>query len=117
MSDSQFQFPELFQFFGGYFYQGWSADYNWESQQLHFAAVVRHFKSLNPPSTVNRVISEIEQLLLINASEKELDETLAALGNNYYLTAKEGDHRQWLTAILSILRESAVNDRILRELN
>ncbi len=117
MSDSLFQFPELFQFFGGYFYQGWSADYSWEGQTPNFASVVRHFKSLNPPPTVNSVISEIEQLLAMNLDEKELDEILSALGNNYYLTAKNGDHRQWLTDILSVLRESAVNDRILRELN
>ena len=116
MNDYRFKFAELYQFFGGYFYQGWAADYRWEEGGANFAAVVRHFKAVNPPVTVGRVKSELEDLLALELDEEKLTTVLNELGNNYYSLPNESDNRQWLEQILEILRESPTKSRVLREL-
>lgn len=117
MSNYQFKFPELYQFFGGYFYQGWSADYRWEGAKPNFSAVVRHFKAVNPPITVTKVRNELEDLLAFNIEEEVLEDALKELGNNFYPNADSLTHRRWLEEILEILKESPTKAKILRELN
>jgi len=112
----RFKFPELYQFFGGYFYQGWSADYRWESAQPNFAAVVRHFKAVNPPATVNRVRIELEELLSHALEELELNTALTELGSHFYPPAEQLSSAEWLKKILEILDESPTKSRVLREL-
>ena len=116
MSDYRFKFPELYQFFGGYFYQGWPADYRWENAKPNFAAVVRHFKAVNPPSTVNRVRLELDELLSLSLDEAELDRALGQLGSNFYPRAENLDSSTWLKKVLEILDESPTKSRVLREL-
>jgi hypothetical protein len=116
VNDYRFKFPELFQFFGGYFYQGWAADYSWEAERPHFAPVVRHFKAVNPPASVARVRNELEDLLALGLSEEELKNALAELGSNFYPPGEQMTHRAWLEAILDVLRESPTTARVLREL-
>jgi hypothetical protein len=116
VSNFRFKFPELYQFFGGYFYQGWSADYRWESARPGFSAVVRHFKAVNPPATVNRVRIEMAELVSLALGENELSSALAELGSNFYPPAENLDHTQWLRKILEILDESPTKSRVLREL-
>lgn len=115
MSNYRFKFPELYQFFGGYFYQGWSADYRWESSP-NFAAVVRHFKAVNPPPTVNRVRVELEELLHLDLDAPELDAALNELGCNFYASPENLNAAEWLAKILEILNESPTKARVLREL-
>lgn len=110
------KFAELYQFFGGYFYQGWASDYNWETARPNFAAVVRHFKAVNPPSTVTRVKNELEDLLSTGLGETELDGVLDELGSNFYPPAENLSSKQWLENILTVLRESPTTARVLREL-
>ena len=116
MNKYRFKFPELYQFFGGYFYQGWSADYRWENAKPNFTAVVRHFKAVNPPPTVNRVRLELEELLSLALDETELNAALAELGSNFYPPAEELTSAAWLKKILEILDESPTKSRVLREL-
>ena len=116
MSNYRFKFPELYQFFGGYFYQGWSADYRWESAKPNFSAVVRHFKAVNPPATINRVRIELEDLLSSALEEPELDTALTELGSNFYPPAEHLSSSDWLKKILEILDESPTKSRVLREL-
>ncbi|HVE55815.1 MAG TPA: contact-dependent growth inhibition system immunity protein [Pyrinomonadaceae bacterium] len=116
MSNYRFKFPELYQFFGGYFYQGWSADYRWESAKPNFAAVVRHFKAVNPPATINRVRVELEDLLSNALEEAELSSALTELGSNFYPPAEQLSSSEWLKKILEILDESPTKSRVLREL-
>ena len=73
MSNYRFKFPELYQFFGGYFYQGWSADYRWENARPNFSAVVRHFKAVNPPATVTRVRIELKDAARRPVGRLEID--------------------------------------------
>ena len=116
MNDYRYKFAELYQFFGGYFYQGWALDYNWETARPSFAAVVRHFKAVNPPPTVTRVRNELEDLLNLDLSEEQLTEILTELGSNFYAPAEDLTNRQWLENILDVLRESPTTARVLREL-
>ena len=115
MSNYRFKFPELYQFFGGYFYQGWTTDYRWEDAEPHFSAVVRHFKAVNPPSTVGRVRIELAELLSFSFEEIELNAILSELGSNFHSNA-ELTTSYWLSQILEILDESPTKSRVLREL-
>ena len=117
MKNYRFKFPELYQFFGGYFYQGWTSDYRWETSSPNFSAVVRHFKAVNPPPFVALVRNQMEDLLGEDLEEAELSQVLKELGSNFYAPAENLNNRQWLEQILLILRESPTKDRILRELN
>jgi hypothetical protein len=117
VSRYRFKFPELYQFFGGYFYQGWSADYRWESGKPDFPAVVRHFKAVNPPATVNRVRIEMEELLSLALDEIELNSALTQLGNHFYPPAENLKCSEWLKKLLEILDESPTRSRVLRELH
>lgn len=110
------KFAELYQFFGGYFYQGWASDYRWETAGPSFAAVVRHFKAVNPPTTVSRVKNELEDLLSIDLGETELSGVLSDLGSNFYPPAENLTSKEWLENILTVLRESPTTARVLREL-
>jgi len=116
VSNYRFKFPELYQFFGGYFYQGWSADYRWEAGKPDFAAVVRHFKAVNPPATVNRVRLELEELVALALGDEELSAVLRELGSSFYAPAENLSDAEWLRKILEILDESPTKSRVLREL-
>ncbi len=116
MNEYRNRFGELYQFFGGYFYQGWANDYNWETVKPNFAAVVRHFKAVNPPATVTRVKNELEDLLNLDLSEEELSVVLMELGSNFHAPAENLTNRQWLENILEVLCESPTTARVLREL-
>lgn len=117
MNNYRFKFAELYQFFGGYFYQGWAADYRWErGDGPNFAAVVRHFKAVNPPTTVTRVANELEDLLALELGEEQLTAALSELGNNYRPLVEQSNNCDWLGQILEILRESPTKSRVLREL-
>ncbi len=116
MNDYRHRFAELYQFFGGYFYQGWASDYNWETARPSFAAVIRHFKAVNPPITVTRVKNELEDLLAMELENEELNNILAELGSNFHAPAENLTNQQWLESILTVLRESPTTARVLREL-
>ncbi len=116
MSEYRFKFSDLYQFFGGYFYQGWANDYRWEAAKPNFSAVVRHFKAVNPPATVNLVRNQLEDLLAVDFDEDELHNILSELGSNFYPPAEGVNYRQWLESILEILAESPTKSRVLREL-
>jgi hypothetical protein len=116
VSNYRFKFPELYQFFGGYFYQGWTGDYRWETGKPDFSAVVRHFKAVNPPATVNRVRIELEELISHALDEEQLTGALMELGNNFYPPVQNLSYSEWLQAILEILAESPTKARVLREL-
>lgn len=116
MNDYRSKFVELYQFFGGYFYQGWAADYNWETSRPNFAAVIRHFRAVNPPLTVTRVKNELEDLLSLDLREDDLNGVLNELGSNFYPPAENLTSKQWIENILVVLRESPTTARVLREL-
>lgn len=91
-------------------------DYNWETARPNFAAVIRHFKAVNPPITVTRVRNELEDLLLLDLEEEELNKILNELGSNFFPPAENLTNQEWLENILVVLRESPTTARVLREL-
>ncbi|MBS1795816.1 MAG: hypothetical protein JSS81_18320 [Acidobacteria bacterium] len=116
MSEQQFKFPALYQFFAGYFYQGWAAGYRWDGAAPEFSAVVRHFRAVNPPAAVEEVRRELAALRAAALTESALDEILAALGSGFYPPAAGLTSREWLDRIVEILDESPTKARVLREL-
>ncbi|MGI9055230.1 MAG: contact-dependent growth inhibition system immunity protein [Pyrinomonadaceae bacterium] len=116
MNNYRYKFAGLFQFFGGYFYQGWTSDYNWETAKPDFSAVVRHFKAVNPPKTVISVKNELEDLLSLDLDEEDLTAVLTELGSNFHAPAENLTNKQWLENILAVLRESPTTARVLREI-
>ena len=116
MDNYSFRFPDLYQFFGGYFYQGWTAGYKWEGTSANFTAVVRHFKAVNPPQMVSRVQNQLQELLSLELSENDLNDALIALGSNFYPPSEKLNSREWLERIAEILRETSTKPRVLREI-
>jgi hypothetical protein len=98
------RFPKLGYLLGGYFHQDWPYDYGSDGEPS-FETIVRHFKARNPPRTVSQATEELEQFLKLPLGEDELDEILGKLGSYYYAPGLGMTYRQWLEAVLKILRE------------
>lgn len=110
------QYPELYQFFAGYFYQGWVADYRWDLSEPSFEAVVRHFRAVNPPVVVEAVRRQMEQLISSQANDPDdLTYALFELGNGFNPRFEGLTESEWLTRIAEILSESAATSIVLRE--
>lgn len=110
------KYPELFQFFAGYFYQGWVADYRWDLSEPSFEAVVRHFRAVNPPSVVSAVQNQLDDLLRSDAdNEQDLTAALSELGNGFNPDFEGLNRKEWLTQVAEILSESAATSVVLRE--
>jgi hypothetical protein len=110
------QFPELYQFFAGYFYQGWVSDYRWDGAEPEFDAVVRHFRAVNPPAIVETVRNQLDQLILRGEGDDEaLSRTLSELGNGFNSDYEGLSETEWLRQIAEVLSESAATSMVLRE--
>lgn len=109
------RYPELYQFFAGYFYQGWAADYRWDGTEPSFEAVVRHFRAVNPPSVVNSVRDQLTQLINSARNRAELVHVLSELGNGFNAGFEGLGEIEWLEQIVDVLSESASTAMVLRE--
>lgn len=99
------RYYELYQFLAGHFNQDWKYVYDWKEEPPNFEAVVSFFKSINPPARVGKVTSELEQLLDLSLTERELGNVLLEdLTCFYYAPSRGKTHRQWLEAMLRILK-------------
>ncbi len=108
------RYSELYQFFAGYFYQGWISDYRWDSTGPSFRAVVRHFHAVNPPAVVEAVCQQLEQLVLLTA-EDDLKTALIDLGSGFDPDFEMLNESEWLGGILDVMSESAAGAMVLRE--
>lgn len=116
MIHAKSQYPELYQFFAGYFYQGWVSDYRWEGSEPAFDSVVRHFRAVNPPAVVEAVRTQLDQLILRSEDKNdEIAETLSELGNGFTPDYEGLSESEWLKQIAEILSESAATSMVLRE--
>lgn len=110
------RFPELYQFFAGYFYQGWVADYKWDLSEPTFAAVVRHFRAVNPPFLVEAVRTQLDELISADLyDDQELNKALFELGSGFNPNFEGLSESEWLKQIAEILSESAAASIVLRE--
>lgn len=108
------RYPELYQFFAGYFYQGWVSDYKWDLSEPSFKAVVRHFRAVNPPVVVEAVRNQLDQFILSEADD-DLTKTLFELGNGFDPGFEGMSESDWLKQIAEVLSESASTSVVLRE--
>lgn len=110
------RYPELYQFFAGYFYQGWGADYKWDLSEPSFKAVVRHFRAINPPSVVEAVRNQLDQFIAFDGDKMEnLTKALFELGNGFNPVFEGLSESDWLRQIAEVLSESATTSIVLRE--
>ncbi|WP_144053785.1 contact-dependent growth inhibition system immunity protein [Baaleninema simplex] len=101
-------YPELKQFFSGYFHQDWTVLHDWKGKRPSFEVIVHEFKTENPQSLINLTVNELESFLDLNLTEADLDMALTReLGSCVYAPGMGLTYRQWLEAILAILKESA----------
>lgn len=112
---SKSKYPELFQFFAGYFYQGWASDYKWDLSEPSFKAVVRHFRAVNPPMVVEAVRNQLDELISSGGDNTDLTKTLFELGNGFNPGFEGLSESEWLKEIAEVLSESAAASVVLRE--
>jgi hypothetical protein len=110
------EYPELYQFFAGYFYQGWVSDYRWDVSEPSFAAVVRHFRAVNPPLVVEAVRNQLDQFISSDGyNNDDLTKALFELGSGFNPGFEGLSESAWLKQIAEILSESAATSVVLRE--
>jgi hypothetical protein len=102
-------YPELRQFFGGYFHQDWAYIYNWQGEPPSFQVVVRDFKTNNSQAIVAQVTQELEQFIadhLTLEDDWDLGEIVThKLLSCIYAPGLGLTYRQWLREILTILQD------------
>lgn len=110
------RYPELYQFFAGYFYQGWISDYKWDVSEPSFRAVVRHFRAVNPPVIVEAVRNQLDDLISSDRDNNDdLTKVLFELGNGFNPDFEGLSESDWLKQIAEVLSESASTSVVLRE--
>ena len=110
------KYPELYQFFAGYFYQGWASDYRWDLSEPTHKAVVRHFRAVNPPMVVEAVRNQLEQLMSSDGDDNDrLTQALFELGSGFNPGSEGLNASEWLRQITEVLSESAATAVVLRE--
>lgn len=105
MTEYQGKYYDLYQFFGGYFHQDWQELYDWKGDEPDTEKVVRNYKFETIEKNLKKIISEMESLLSLNLSEKELRNVLMQFSSCHYAPATHGSYRNWLETILKILKE------------
>lgn len=116
-SHNRARYPELYQFFAGYFYQGWISDYKWDLSEPSSKAVVRHFRAVNPPSVVEAVRNQLDDLIAASDdySDEDLHNALFDLGSGFDPAYEGLSEADWLKEIADVLSESAASSVVLRE--
>jgi hypothetical protein len=100
------RYPKLYQFFAGYFHQDWPDDKRFASAS--FEAVVHYFQAKNPKAAVSQATRELKELIGLDLSEGELDKIVVDdLGANVNPAGRGLTYRQWLEAVLDILKKGA----------
>ena len=100
----------------GYLHQDWKDDYDWEGAEPMFEAVVRHYKAENPPTTVKQATQELNQFLALPLSDKKLHRIVEEEFHSWYTPrTRDMDKRQFLEAVLSILKEREETPSLKRQ--
>lgn len=98
------RYPKLGQFFGAYFHQDWTDDERIVGGS--FEGVVRFFQTMNPAATVSQATRELEEFIRLGLAEEELhDIVVDDLGANVHAPGLGLTYRQWLEAVLAILKQ------------
>ncbi|MEZ4594924.1 MAG: contact-dependent growth inhibition system immunity protein [Chloroflexota bacterium] len=108
MTDYETLYPELKYFFSAYFHSDWVDIYDWHGGNPSFQTVVFDFKN-ESKVTLDKTTQELKQFLKNShsLSEAELREIVVhKLGANIYPPGRGLTYRQWLQAVLEILKET-----------
>jgi CdiI immunity protein len=93
------QYPKLRYLFAAYFHQHWVDSGSFEN-------IVHEFLEENPAATVSQARRELEAFLNIDLPEDELhDVVVHDLGANVRAAGTGLTYRQWLEAVLAILKK------------
>ena len=96
-------YPKLGYFFGAYFHQDWVDSGSFEN-------VVHEFLGENPAATIRQATRELEAFLGLALSDDELhDIVVDDLGANVRAAGMGLTYRQWLEAVLLVLKKAAPN--------
>jgi hypothetical protein len=105
MTDYEILYPSLKYFFSAYFHSDWVDIYDWHGENPSFQTVVFDFKN-ESKGTIDKTTQELKQFLKQELSEVELrDIVVHKLGANVYPPGRGLTYRQWLEAVLEILKE------------
>jgi CdiI immunity protein len=96
-------FKSLQNLLGGYFYQYWGDDYEWDDRLPNCKDVLHFYKRVNPSSTVYQTIQEIHKFISLELSEIEIANFFEEMGVGYYPPGEGKTYQQWLQEILFIL--------------
>jgi hypothetical protein len=95
------RFPELRGLFGAYFHQDWEFDHNGPEE------VIREYIADGPREDVQRAVAELEELLTLDLTEKQLEEVLSPGLRSDCVPSYVGEsNREWLAAVAKQLKES-----------
>ena len=96
------EYPRLFQFFGGYLNQDWSADYDsWQSAVRYFLQSERH-------DIVVQTALELQDLIARSLPEPELRKLLLDLACAYRIPDQDSlSYAGWIRRISSILSSAS----------
>ena len=99
-------FYELDQFLGCYFDQFWKESFDWKGEKPNFESVVRYYKVVNEPSgTVSKATQMLQDFLELGLSEEQIRKLFIRTGIWYGPSYQNMSYREWLEAILTLLRE------------
>ena len=95
-------YPKLGYFLGAYFHQDWGDSGSFENVVHEFLA--------EPAATIRQATRELEEFLRLDIPENELrDILLHDLGSYVRAPGLGLTYRQWLEAVLHILKKAAPN--------
>jgi hypothetical protein len=108
-------FKALKNLLGGYFYQYWEEDYEWNDQQPNCADIIYFYKTMNPPNTISQAVQEMHTFLSSERSESEIAEFLDQIGVGYYPPDAGQTYQEWLQEILFILENRQDKPNLLQQ--
>lgn len=92
------KFPELFQFFAGYFHQDWHFDHETEDD------VVRSFIAESSSERISQVKGDLQIILRTLQSEEEIQVFLfEEVGCSYYYPCAWPSGKAWLEHVFGML--------------
>jgi hypothetical protein len=99
------QFYELRQVLGGYFHQFWEEAIDWNGENPNFKALIRFYKTTNSIKGIEQTAEDLRKFLSLELDEKSIHSLFIRAGIWYNPDHENMNYRQWLEAILCLLKE------------
>lgn len=92
----------------------WKYIFDWEGAEPNYEAVVDHYKAKSSTAEIKQATHELEQLLALQLGEEELRDATEQMDAAYYAPGNGQTYREWLEAVLSILKKPQDKARAMR---